>query len=141
MTALAYGANTIPSNSFRAVSTTAAVALGPLPETRIVAAPVGCSMSRTFGSPEGIFAIAAAGDPSIMQADATLTAPSTPIEAWQRCGMNVRVEMAPPAVGGLTRVIFGTDLSLTSPRTRTITPATSGRTAKWRSVWIGVANA
>ena len=47
---------------------------------------------------------------------ATLTAPSTPIEAWQRWGMKVRVAMAPPARGGAARVIFGTDLSRTSPR-------------------------
>ena len=31
-----------------------------------------------------------------MQAVATHTAPSTPIEAWQRWGMKVRVEIAPP---------------------------------------------
>ena len=51
-----------------------------------------------------------------MQAVATLTAPSTPIEAWQRWGMNVLVEMAPPARGEAASVIFGTDLSTTSPR-------------------------
>ena len=46
--------------------------------------------------PPGTTATAAAGEPSIRQAVATLTAPSTPIEAWARCGMKLRTVIAPP---------------------------------------------
>ena len=41
-------------------------------------------------APPGSTATAAAGEPGIRQAVATLTAPSTPIEAWARCGMKER---------------------------------------------------
>ena len=42
----------------------------------------------------------AAGLPRCRQAVATVTAASTPIEAWTRCGMKLRVAIAPPARGG-----------------------------------------
>ena len=54
--------------------------------------------------------------PGVRHAVATLTAPSTPMDLWQRCGMNVRVETAPPCMAGETMVIFGTDRSDTSDR-------------------------
>ena len=38
----------------------------------------------------------AATDPGITQAVATLTAPNTPMASCTRCGMNVRVAIAPP---------------------------------------------
>ena len=51
-----------------------------------------------------------------MHAVATDTAPSTPIAAWQSCGMNVRVQTCPPARAGAIRLIFGTTFFVTSPR-------------------------
>ena len=51
-----------------------------------------------------------------MHAVATDTAPSTPIAAWQSCGMNVRVQTWPPARAGAMRLIFGTTFFVTSPR-------------------------
>ena len=36
--------------------------------------------------------------------------------AWQRCGMKVRVAIAPPFCGALTMVIFGTVFATTLPR-------------------------
>ncbi len=38
--------------------------------------------------------------PSIRSPAATLAAPRTPIEVWQRTGMKVRVVTAPPSSGG-----------------------------------------
>ena len=38
----------------------------------------------------------------------TVMAPRTPMEVWQRKGMNVRVLTAPSSLGGDTSVIFGT---------------------------------
>ncbi len=67
--------------------------------------------------------------PSSSSAVAKVTAPSTPIEACGRSGMKVRVQTAPPSLGGATRVVFGTGASLTSPR-RISRPALS------RSDWI-----
>src|SRR3546814_3119105 len=61
-------------------------------------------------------ATSAAGEPGSRHAVATLMAPKTPIVAWQRCGMKVRVDTQPPWLGGDTMVILGTVLSRTSPR-------------------------
>lgn len=47
---------------------------------------------------------------------ATLAAPRTPIEVWQRTGMKVRVVTAPPFLGGASRLSLGTVALSTSPR-------------------------
>ena len=80
--------------------------------------PVGCSTSRSIGPSDcsGRTAISYATDPGSTQAVATDTAPSTPMASCTRCGMNVRVDTAPPCAGGDSRLIFGTVLSVTSPR-------------------------
>ena len=51
-----------------------------------------------------------------MQAVATETAPSTPIDSCTRCGMKVRVETRPPSRAGARMLILGTVLLVTSPR-------------------------
>ncbi len=47
---------------------------------------------------------------------ATLAAPRTPMEVWQRTGMKVRVMAAPPSVGGASRLSLGIVVCSTSPR-------------------------
>ena len=76
--------------------------------------PVGCS---TFSGAPGSGSTASSWPTasSISSAVATVTAPSTPIEVCGRSGMNVRVLMMPPARGGATSVVFGTEAALTSP--------------------------
>ena len=110
-----------PRTSLRAVRRTAAFETRSTPsstDTFIITlvSPEGCSTDTSFSAPSGTRARARAVEPGSTHAVATLTAPSTPMEAWQRWGMKVRVAMAPPARGGAARVIFGTDLSRTSPR-------------------------
>ena len=63
-----------------------------------------------------ITAISCATEPGSTHAVATDTAPKTPIASCTRCGMNVRVDTAPPSAGGDSRLIFGTVLLVTSPR-------------------------
>ena len=46
----------------------------------------------------------------------TVTAASTPIEAWQICGIKHRVLIVPPCAGGDIRHILGTTFWATSPR-------------------------
>src|SRR3546814_15669828 len=81
-----------------------------------VVSPVGCSTDNGFRRPSGMTATAAAGEPSARQAVATLTAPSTPMDACARWGMKLLTVIAPPFLGGATSIILGTDLSVTSPR-------------------------
>lgn len=76
--------------------------------------PVGCSM-RTRSPPAGRRAIAPPTPPSIRSPAATLAAPRTPIEVWQRTGMKVRVMTAPPSNGGASRLSLGTVVPSTSP--------------------------
>ena len=67
-------------------------------ERRVCALPPSGLLERKF-RPSGMRARAAAGAPSSMQAVATLTAPSTPMEAWQRWG-NEGARRNGPAGGG-----------------------------------------
>ena len=69
-----------------AVRTIAALVRVPSASTSatMVVSPLGCSIESVFGLPAGTAASAAAGEPSSRQAVATLTAPSTPMAAWQR---------------------------------------------------------
>ena len=55
-------------------------------------------------------------EPGSTQAVATLTAPKTPMASWTRCGMKVRVQIAPPSRGAAISVILGTVFFVTSPR-------------------------
>ncbi len=55
-------------------------------------------------APSPTTASSAAGAPGSRQTVATLTAPSTPIEAWQRWGMKVRVEIEVEAGSGFFEV-------------------------------------
>ena len=90
----------VPSNSLRAVRRIAVrVTISPSIVAITVISPVGCSIDSVFSSPSGSRRARAAGASGSRQAVATLTAPRTPMEAWQRCGMKVRVEIAPPARG------------------------------------------
>src|SRR5690606_12781232 len=69
---------TVPSISLRAVRSRAAVSTSPASftsRTQLIS-PVGCSTDSVLRLPSGICATSAAGDPSIMQAVATLTAAS-----------------------------------------------------------------
>ena len=100
--------------------------------------PEGCSISSVFGLSGGRSASAAAGDPGSRQAVATLTAPSTPMVAWQRCGMKVRVAIAPPCCGALTMVIFGTVLATTLPRFISGPQARRRRSSRIFSAGVGV---
>jgi poly-gamma-glutamate capsule biosynthesis protein CapA/YwtB (metallophosphatase superfamily) len=140
-TELALETGGVPSISLRAVRSTPADTSSPLSSSVATTenSPVGCSTDSVFGLPSGIFAIRAAGPDFSMQAVPTLTAPSTPIALWQRCGMKVRVETQPPFFAGLTIVIFGTDFSLTSPRF-IIGPPSGGSPPAWRAMrrWLPV---
>jgi hypothetical protein len=60
-------------------------------------------------------ASAAPTAPGVAMAVATPIAPSTPMASCTRTGMNVRVQIVPPASGGATRVTFGTVVPPTSP--------------------------
>src|SRR5690606_24128421 len=111
-------AKTTPSIRLRAVRSRAALTTSPPSSTSRtqVISPVGCSTDKVLRLPSGIAATSAAGDPSSRHAVATLTAPSTPIVAWARCGMKLRTVTAPPCCGGATSIILGTLFSVTSPR-------------------------
>src|SRR5690606_30417017 len=111
-------ANTVPSISLRAVRRSAELITSPASSTssRQLISPVGCSTLSVLRLPSGIVATSFAGEPSSRLAVATLTAASTPMVAWARWGMKLRVQIAPPALGGATRNILGTDFSFTSPR-------------------------
>src|SRR5690606_18664094 len=111
-------AKTTPSNNLRAVRRMEELATSPASfiSRMTDVSPLGCSLESVFLRPSGMTASVAAGDPLSAAAVATVTAPRTPIEAWQRCGIKVRVESAPPFVAGLTMHIFGTVLVVTSPR-------------------------
>ena len=100
------GTNTVPCISLRAVRSSAerfTVTLLPVTVTSIstVKNPVGCSISRRLQPrARGKAATCAATEPGVTQAVATLTAPSTPMASCTRCGMKVRVSMAPPCRAG-----------------------------------------
>ena len=96
------GTSTSPRISARAVRRMPerpTVKLSPAPDTSSVTvnSPLGCSTDITRGESCGILAMPSATEPGMTQAVATLTAPSTPIALWQRCGMKLRVHTWPPA--------------------------------------------
>ena len=105
--------NTRPSISLRAVRSTAtrftSVAVHRRHDRHLAGRML--DRQRLFAALAGSPRSSAAGEPGSRQAVATLTAPSTPIAAWQRCGMKVRVAIAPPCRGGATSIIFGTDFA------------------------------
>src|SRR5690606_11868083 len=86
-------ANTTPSISLRAVRSSAADSTSPVSFTVMThdISPLGCSMLSVLTRPWGMVATSAAGEPSTRHAVAAVTAPSTPMLAWARCGMNTRV--------------------------------------------------
>src|SRR5690606_18999171 len=95
------GMCTLPSNNHLAVRINAALAMVTFDPSRtrficVLSSPVGCSIPRTGVLPSGSWATPSHTVPGSTAAEAALTAASTPIDAWQRCGIKLRVFSAPP---------------------------------------------